>query len=151
MQLAEQFSDNSNICFGAMMLALNHAFKGDQRAGLTYGELALQKAVTPADQAWAGGFNSLALIRTGQSRRAIEVLAPMVDMQRAAGFVAGDFFAVWLGEAYWRWRSRARDRHAQQGSRHLRAMRDAVLSRLRSSTPRGGSAVVGEPGCRGAS
>jgi class 3 adenylate cyclase/tetratricopeptide (TPR) repeat protein len=102
MRLAEEFSDNSNICFGAMMLTLNHAFKGDARAGLRFGELALQKTVTPADQAWAGGFNSLALCRAGEPRRAIEVLAPMVDMQRAAGFVAGDFFAVWLGEAYWR-------------------------------------------------
>jgi tetratricopeptide (TPR) repeat protein len=102
MRLAEEFADSSNICFGAMMLALNHAFKGDQGMALRFGELALQKTVTPADQAWAGGFNGLALCRAGEPRRAIEVLAPMVDMQRAAGFVAGDFFAVWLGEAYWR-------------------------------------------------
>jgi tetratricopeptide (TPR) repeat protein len=102
MRAAEELSDSSNICFAAMMLALNHAFRGDGGSAVRYGDLALQKAVTPADHAWASGFSGLARSRAGEPHRGVEQLAPLVEMQRTVGFVGGEFFAVWLGEAYWR-------------------------------------------------
>ena len=102
MRAAEALGDDNNISFAAMALCLNHAYKGDLRAALHYGEFASGKSVTPADKAWAAGCYGFALCRAGEPRRAIALLVDIVKVQRAGGFVCGEILALSLGEAYWR-------------------------------------------------
>jgi len=110
METSERFSDNSTVCFAAMMLAMANAIKGDSSRSIQYGELAAEKTVTPADGIWASGFYGFALCRAGQTDRAIQLLERVVDAQQAAGFLGGEFFRLWLGEAYLAARDLARAR-----------------------------------------
>lgn len=54
--IAEEFSDNIQISTADWTIGLAHQFKGDLDRAIQYGELAVQKAPTPMDKAWAQGF-----------------------------------------------------------------------------------------------
>jgi len=62
----------------------------------------VEKAPTPAERAWAQGSLAAAWCRADQVDRAIEVLAPLYQTLRGSGFVPGERWALFLGEAYWR-------------------------------------------------
>ena len=76
--------------------------QGDLGRALEYGELAVQKAATPADEAWAQAALAWVWCRAaGEPHRGVEVLAQVVPRQRATGQVYGEIFALFLGEGYW--------------------------------------------------
>ncbi len=102
LSIAEEFSDNSMISFAAWIISIAYTSKGDLGRAIEYGELAVQKAPTPGDKAWAQGPLAWAWCQAGEPHRGVEVLATLVPMHRAARFVPGVIHAtVWLGEGYW--------------------------------------------------
>jgi len=74
LKVAEESSDNSLVVFAAWTLSMAYISRGELGRGIEYGELALQKAVTPADQAWAQRGLGWALCRAGEAKRGIELL-----------------------------------------------------------------------------
>jgi tetratricopeptide (TPR) repeat protein len=101
LSVAEEFADDSAISFAAWNTSMTYAYKGDMVEALAYAELAVEKAPTPADKAWAQSFRGWAWCRAGEPHKGVEILAALVPMYRAAGFVPGEIFALFLGEAYW--------------------------------------------------
>jgi tetratricopeptide (TPR) repeat protein len=101
LRTGEEFADNSVIAFAAHILSMTYTSKGDLVRALEYGELAVQKAPTPADKAWAQAALAWAWCRAGEPHRGVEVLAQVVSMQRAARQAYGEIFALFLGEGYW--------------------------------------------------
>jgi len=56
LEIAQRRSDNSVSSFASSFLIIALILKGDLKAAVEYGELALEKAPTAADRAWATGF-----------------------------------------------------------------------------------------------
>ena len=81
-------------------MALAEAVRGDLEHAVEHGELALRKASTPADKTWANAILAWAWCLAGDPARGVGVLGPIVDRSRAVRWRAGEFYAVWLGEAY---------------------------------------------------
>jgi tetratricopeptide (TPR) repeat protein len=103
LSVGEKFSDNSVISFAAWNLSIAYTYKGDLGRALEYAALAVEKAPTPADKAWAQCFLAWAWCRAGEPHRGIEILAQGVSIMRAGRFVAAqNLFQLFLGEAFWR-------------------------------------------------
>ena len=100
--VAEQFSDTTQMSFAAWALGFAYMCKGDLGSAIEYGTLGVEKAPTPAERAWAQGSLAAAWCRAGQFDKAIDVLAPLYVALRSSGFVPGERWALFLGEAYWR-------------------------------------------------
>ena len=100
LALAERFADDSLAAHAALTLALAEAVRGDLEHAVEHGELALRKASTPADKTWANAILAWAWCLAGDPARGVGVLGPIVDRSRAVRWRAGEFYAVWLGEAY---------------------------------------------------
>jgi len=102
LALAEKFSDNHLISFAYLSLSIAYIYKGDLAQGMEYAELAVQKAPTIANKAWAQTFLAWALCRAGETRRGIGMLEGLIPMYRAARFLAGQVFGMaMLGEGYY--------------------------------------------------
>jgi class 3 adenylate cyclase/tetratricopeptide (TPR) repeat protein len=102
LKVAEESSDNSLVIFAAWTLSMAYTWRGDLGRGVEYGELALQKAVTPADKAWTGRGLGWALCRAGEIKRGIELLAGAVGIVQASGHMPSKIpTACILGAAYW--------------------------------------------------
>jgi predicted ATPase/class 3 adenylate cyclase len=98
---AEQFSDNSLIAFGTWSLMMTYTWKGDLARAIEYGELAVQKASTPADKAWAQRGLGWALCRSGEVNRGIDLLSAALAIVRASGHMASKIpTACILGSGY---------------------------------------------------
>jgi tetratricopeptide (TPR) repeat protein/KaiC/GvpD/RAD55 family RecA-like ATPase len=95
---AEEFSDNSLIAQSALTAGLVLCAKGDVDAARGYGELALAKAPTRADQLWARAILAWIWCRGSEAARGVPVLTEVVNASRAARWRAGEFYAVWLAE-----------------------------------------------------
>jgi tetratricopeptide (TPR) repeat protein len=102
LKVAEESSDNSLVVFAAWTLSLAYTWRGDLGRGVEYGELALQKAVTPADKAWAQRGLGWALCRAGETNRGVELLASLVPIFRASRYKPAEIpHTCTLGEGYW--------------------------------------------------
>jgi tetratricopeptide (TPR) repeat protein len=102
LRTAEEFSDGGLTSFAASSICLAYSTQGDQGQAIKYGELAVQKAPTPAEKFWAQGFLALAWCRAGEAHRGIESLINIVSTQRIARFKFGEIgFMGCLGEGYW--------------------------------------------------
>jgi tetratricopeptide (TPR) repeat protein len=99
LALADRFSDDSLASHAALTLALAEGTCGELGRAVEHGELALRKAPTPADRMWARAILAWAWCRAGEPARGVEVLAAVVARSRAVRWQAGEFYAVWLGEA----------------------------------------------------
>ena len=99
--MGEEFADDSNGVLCGLVISMAYTAKGDLVRALEYGELAVQKAPTPADKTWAQAALAWAWCRAGEPHRGVEVLAQVVSMQRAARRIWGELFALFLGEGYW--------------------------------------------------
>ena len=82
LKVAEESTDNSLVIFSAWTLSMAYIWRGDLDRGVEYGELALQKAVTPADTAWAHRGLGWALCRAGETNRGVELLASALAIVR---------------------------------------------------------------------
>jgi tetratricopeptide (TPR) repeat protein len=102
LKVAEEFSNNSLISHATWAFSMAYTGKGDLSQAIKYGELAVEKAPTPADKIWAQCFLAWARCRAGEPHRGVEDLTMAISIQRAGGFKVGEiFFSVYLGEGYW--------------------------------------------------
>jgi tetratricopeptide (TPR) repeat protein len=88
LKVAEQYSDNSFIAFATWILMMTYTWKGDLARAIEYGELAAQKASTPADKAWAHRGLGWALCRAGEVNRGIELLSDALAIVRDSDHMA---------------------------------------------------------------
>ncbi len=102
LSVAEEFSDNSTICFAAFNLSIAYTSKGHLAPAIEYGELMFQKASTPADKAWAQRALGWALCRAGETNRGIELLTAALPIFQARRWMPGVIpTTCTLGEGYW--------------------------------------------------
>jgi tetratricopeptide (TPR) repeat protein len=102
LKAAEESSDNSLVVFTVWTLSMAYTWRGDPGRGVEYGELALQKAVTPADKAWAQRGLGWALCQAGEANRGVELLTSVLPIFRAGHRVAGVIpTTCTLGAGYW--------------------------------------------------
>jgi tetratricopeptide (TPR) repeat protein len=101
LSVAEEFSDNSGISFATYNLSMAYTSKGDMARAVENGELAVQKAPTPGNKAWAQIFLGWALCRAGQTNRGVELLTAILPIFRAGRFMPSVIPLVcYLGEGY---------------------------------------------------
>jgi class 3 adenylate cyclase/tetratricopeptide (TPR) repeat protein len=101
LKAAEEFSDNSMIAFAACTMSQTYCLKGELDQAIEYGELALQKALTPADKIFAQGFLAMAWCRTGKLHQGIEALEEVAALHQTGRFRFGEVgYTVMLGEGY---------------------------------------------------
>jgi tetratricopeptide (TPR) repeat protein len=102
LRVGEEYADSSVISYAAECLSIAYSSKNDLGQALEYGELAVQKALTPADKAWSQAALAWVWCWMGEPHRGVETLAQLVSMHRAIGFVWTELLiALWLGEGYW--------------------------------------------------
>jgi tetratricopeptide (TPR) repeat protein len=102
LSVAQELSDNSMISFVAWNLSIAYTWKGDLARAVEYGELAVQKAPTPADKAWAQRSLGWAWCRSGETTRGIELLTTVLRIFRAGRFIHSEIpLRCFLGEGYW--------------------------------------------------
>jgi class 3 adenylate cyclase/tetratricopeptide (TPR) repeat protein len=102
LSVAEDFSDNSLISFVAWNLSIAYSWKGDLARAVEYGELAVQKAPTHADKAWAQRSLGWAWCRSGDTTRGIELLTTVLAIVRAGGFTSIEItLRCYIGEGHW--------------------------------------------------
>jgi tetratricopeptide (TPR) repeat protein len=101
LKKAEEFSDNSLISFAASTICQAYWGKGELNQAIEYGELAVQKAPTPADKLWAEGFLAMAWIRAGKLQQGIATLNKVIAAHKKGRFLFGEVgYTVILGEGY---------------------------------------------------
>jgi tetratricopeptide (TPR) repeat protein len=101
LALAEEYSDNHLISFASFSLSFAYVCMGDLTQGVEQAEIAVQKAPTLANKAWAQSFLALALCRAGETQKGIGMLENLVPMYRFARYLAGQVYGmVMLGEGY---------------------------------------------------
>ncbi|NIO04568.1 MAG: guanylate cyclase, partial [Proteobacteria bacterium] len=102
LRVAKDFSDNSLISFVAWNLSIAYTWKGDLARAVEYGELAVEKAPTPADKAWAQRSLGWAWCRAGNPNQGIELLTAVLSIIRAGRFITAEIpITCFLGEGYW--------------------------------------------------
>jgi len=102
LRVAERFSDGGLVSFAATSISMAYCSKGDMVQAIRYAELAVEKALTPAEKFWAQGFLAWAWARGGKDTRGIELLPDIVSAHRVGRFKFGEIgFIGCLGEAYW--------------------------------------------------
>jgi class 3 adenylate cyclase/tetratricopeptide (TPR) repeat protein len=102
LSVAEEFSDNSQISTIAWNLSMAYTWKGDLARAFEYGELAAQKAPTPADKALAQRALGWAWCRSGETTRGIELLTTVLPIFRAERYITNEIpLMCFLGEGYW--------------------------------------------------
>jgi class 3 adenylate cyclase/tetratricopeptide (TPR) repeat protein len=102
LSAAEEYSDNSGISFAAYNLSMAYTSKGDMARAVEYGELAVQKAPTLANKAFAQFFLGWALCRAGEPDKGIELLTSVLPTFRDRRFMPSVIpTTCFLGEGYW--------------------------------------------------
>jgi len=116
LSVAEEFSDNSKISLTANSLSMAYTCKGDMAKAVEYGELALQKAPTPANKMWAQMFLGWAWCRAGEPKRGIELLTATLPFFRDGRFMPSVIPTTGhLGEGYWLAGEDEKARHTLEG------------------------------------
>jgi tetratricopeptide (TPR) repeat protein len=100
LKVAEEYSDNSMICFAHWNLSTAYAHKGDLDQAVEHAQMALDIAPTPADRVWAQVPLCLAWFRAGKAHKAIDIMPQLISTQRAARFTWSELTAVYLGRGY---------------------------------------------------
>ncbi len=102
LKAAEEYSSNSLICFAAYMVSWALTSKGELDQAVEYANLAVEKAPTPADKAWAQMRGAWALCRAGQPERAVEIWKSVLPIYQTSQYAYGESLTMLcLGEAHW--------------------------------------------------
>jgi tetratricopeptide (TPR) repeat protein len=102
LKVAEESSENSLVVFAAWTLSMAYTWRGDLGRGVEYGELALQKVVTPVDKAYAQRGLGWALCRAGEPNRGIELLVAVLQSFQTGGRRPAMMTTTCtLGAGYW--------------------------------------------------
>jgi predicted ATPase/class 3 adenylate cyclase len=102
VEAAQQYGDSGATSFAAMIAAWPYAFMGSLDQALELANLAVEKAVSPADRLFAQGSRALVECKLGQAAKAAEVLAEVVAVIRAMHFPACETYSLYYCEALWR-------------------------------------------------
>ena len=89
LKIAEKFSDNSLLAVAALHLSRTFILRGDIDKAIEYGEMAVQKAPTPGDQAWAQSMLAWAWSLSGELNKAIDFWVGLVPLMRAVSYEPG--------------------------------------------------------------
>ncbi len=101
IKIAGSYSDNSMICCAGRELSLAYTCKGDLPKAIEYGELISQKAMTPADKAYAQRSLGWSLCRSGMTERGIDLMVEALPLFKAGKWMPGIIpMACMLGEGY---------------------------------------------------
>jgi class 3 adenylate cyclase/tetratricopeptide (TPR) repeat protein len=102
LSIAEESSDNSLISFAAWLISLAYSWKGDLSRAVEYGELAVQKALTPYDRTLGQRALGWAWCRAGETKKGIELLTALLQVFRAGRWMPSEIpHTCTLGEGYW--------------------------------------------------
>ena len=102
LKVAEESSDNSLVVFAAWTLSMAYISRGELGRGIEYGQLALEKAVTPADKTWAQRGLAWALCRAGEAKRGIELLTAALAIVGTSRHMPTEIATKCiLGAGYW--------------------------------------------------
>jgi tetratricopeptide (TPR) repeat protein len=102
LRAAEEYSSNSLISYAAMWMSWVFTSKGELDKAVEYGNMAVEKAPTPADKAWARTRGAWALCRAGRPERAVEILRSVLPILQTSQWAFGESLTMlFLGEAYW--------------------------------------------------
>jgi class 3 adenylate cyclase/tetratricopeptide (TPR) repeat protein len=100
LAVAEEYDDASLVCFGAWVLGLAHACRGDLSRALELGSRSVAVAPTPSDLSWAGAHHAWFQCRAGALEEGISTLEEAVVANRTASFVWSEVMATFLAEGY---------------------------------------------------
>ena len=101
IRLADSYADNSMICCAGRELSFAYTSKGDLSKAIEYGELISQKAMTPADMAYAQRSLGWSLCRAGRTKQGIGLMVEALPLFRAGKWLPGIIpIACTLGEGY---------------------------------------------------
>jgi len=101
LSVAQHYGDNSIISIAAFYLSYVYNHKGDVKQALKYAELADEKALTPAEKAWAQGVLGISWCRSGQGERGTKSMKSIVEAAWAGRHLATVLSgALWLAEGY---------------------------------------------------
>jgi predicted ATPase/class 3 adenylate cyclase len=101
LRATQDFSDNSLISMVAWNLSIVYTWKGDLARAVEYGELAVEKAPTPAEKAWGQRSLAWAWCRSGDTTRGIELLTTVLPIFRAGQFINSEIpLACFIGEGH---------------------------------------------------
>jgi tetratricopeptide (TPR) repeat protein len=101
LSVAEEYSDNSLITFASWNISINYGWEFDIVRAIEYGELAIEKAQTHGDMAWAQRSLGWALCRAGKHKKGIELLVNVLPTFGAGQFLSGETdLLCFLGEGY---------------------------------------------------
>jgi tetratricopeptide (TPR) repeat protein len=101
LKLAQELSDNSLISYATAYISCVYTLKGDLVRAKEYAESAVQMAPTALDKAMTQGYLAFQRGRSGEPHKAIEVLDPLIQIFRAAPFVAWEInSSAYLADAY---------------------------------------------------
>ena len=102
LSVAEESSDNSLISFAAWLISLAYTYRGDLGGAVEYGELAVQKALTPYDRTLGQRGLAWAWCRAGEPKKGIELLTALLQVFRAGRWMPSEIpHTCNLGEGYW--------------------------------------------------
>ena len=102
LSVAEEFSNDSLISFAAWTLSMAYTWKGDLSRGIEYGELSVQKALTPYDRMLGQRALGWAWCRAGEPKKGIELLTALLQVVRAGHWMPSEIpHTCNLGEGYW--------------------------------------------------
>jgi len=101
LSVAEEYSDNSLITFASWNISINYGWEFDIVRAIEYGELAIEKAQTHGDMAWAQRSLGWALCRAGKHKKGIELLVNVLPTFGVGQYLSGEMdLLCFLGEGY---------------------------------------------------
>jgi tetratricopeptide (TPR) repeat protein len=101
LEAAEKIGDNSLVSHATMVVSCTYSQKGEIENGIECAMMAIEKAPTPADKAFAELALAFAFVRDGKFEKPIEILEAMLPVYRAMRFVPEEVgYGMVLGEAY---------------------------------------------------
>jgi tetratricopeptide (TPR) repeat protein len=101
LNVAEEYSNNSLASSAAFTIAFANSLMNNHSQALEFAELAVQKAPTIADKVFSQSFLSMALCRSGEVHKGIEIGSELIPMFQFVGFKPGEVYqTLWVGEGF---------------------------------------------------
>src|SRR5262249_32654622 len=98
-----EYQDLSLVSFAQLVISIAYSWKGDAARALEHIQIAVEKAPTPGDKAFAQTWLGIALCRADRAREAADLLGSILPLYEATQWVPGQVFArAYRGEAYLR-------------------------------------------------
>ena len=99
--IAQTYDDNSIICVASRDLSIAHTSKGELEKAAACGELMFQKALTPADKAWAQRSLGWSMCRAGEWNKGIKLMIEALPTFKAGRWLPSLIpMTCTLGEGY---------------------------------------------------